>query len=509
MTYHLVNQFHRDGFSISYISKHFGLDWRTVKKYLSMTEPEYEAFLHIQSQRRKELEAYEGFVKSRLSKFPETSAAQMHDWLKEHYPDFPQVSQKTVFNFVAGVRQKYHLVKPDGERDHAMVEETPYGVQAQADFGEYNLRNNQGDKVKVYFIAMVLSRSRYKYVFFSTSKFTTDYAIEGHERGFAYFEGIPDTMVYDQDRVFLVDENKGDLVLTEKFRAYSREAGFKLHFCRKADPQSKGKVENVVKYVKQSFLYNRPFSDIETLNQQALDWLARTANYLPHAVTKKPPCEEWQIEKAYLQACRTLKTNNEERLTYTVRKDNSISYKGNFYSLPLGTYKGKGSKVELIAQQGTLLIYESPGSALLCSHRQSPSKGQKILNTDHKREKAPGIAVLIDQICQGIQDPGQGKAFLQAIRSEKPRYIRDQALMVKQSIEKYPPDILSQALAYCCSNKLNSASDLKSIAEHLQGTKPSDSTARVVQMNPFTGSVPKEAFVQPATSSIADYCDLF
>jgi hypothetical protein len=42
-----------------------------------MTEPEYEAFLHTQSERKKGLEPYEGFVKSRLSKYPETSAAQM------------------------------------------------------------------------------------------------------------------------------------------------------------------------------------------------------------------------------------------------------------------------------------------------------------------------------------------------------------------------------------------------------------------------------------------------
>lgn len=106
MTYHLVHQLHRDGFSVSYISKYFNLDWCTVKKYLTLSEVEYEAFLHMQSERKKELEPYEDFIKSRLSKYPQTSAAQMHDWLKEHHKDFPSVSRKTVFNFVAWVRQK-------------------------------------------------------------------------------------------------------------------------------------------------------------------------------------------------------------------------------------------------------------------------------------------------------------------------------------------------------------------------------------------------------------------
>jgi hypothetical protein len=70
--------------------------------------------------------------------------------------------------------------------------------------------------------------------------------------------------------------------------------------CRKSDPESKGKVENVVKYVKQNFLYNRSFTDIDSLNTEALAWLGRTANSLPHRSTKKRPVEEWEIEKPYL-----------------------------------------------------------------------------------------------------------------------------------------------------------------------------------------------------------------
>ena len=60
-------------------------------------------------------------------------------------------------------------------------------------------------------------------------------------------------MVYHQDRLFLVNENLGDLLLTQDFKTYVFEQSFRLHFCRKADPQSKGKVENVVKFVKNNF----------------------------------------------------------------------------------------------------------------------------------------------------------------------------------------------------------------------------------------------------------------
>src|SRR5690606_36831216 len=116
-----------------------------------------------------------------------------------------------------------------------LVEETPYGAHAQVDFGSDNLRSNQGTRIKVYFFAMVLSRSRYKYVCFSLMPFTAQSTIEAHERAFSFFQGVPDTLVYDQDRVFMIDENNGDLLLTEVFRGYTANRGFKLHFCRKAD----------------------------------------------------------------------------------------------------------------------------------------------------------------------------------------------------------------------------------------------------------------------------------
>ena len=66
-----------------------------------------------------------------------------------------------------------------------------------------------------------------------------------------------------------------------------------LHFCRKADPQSKGKVENVVKYVKNNFLYGRPWYDLQTLQAQGMAWLQRTGNAMPHSTTRKIPLEEW------------------------------------------------------------------------------------------------------------------------------------------------------------------------------------------------------------------------
>lgn len=506
MMYFQMHRMKEDGQSISQISKHLVVNRRTVIRYLAMNEREYEDFLIKQSERKKELLPYESFVKDRLVSFPDTSSAQMYDWLKEHNDAFPKVSPKTVFNFVNWIRCKYNLPKISVHRQHHPVEELPYGRQAQVDFGEYNLRTSADKRVKVFFFTLVLSRSRFKYIWFTDHYFTSELAIGAHEKAFEYIKGVPDEIVYDQDKVFITDENKGDIILTDKFRAYTREMEFALHFCRKSDPQSKGKVENVVKYVKQNFLYNRTYYNIETLNDDAMGWLGRTANALPHAFTQKVPFSEWIIEQPFLKPFKA-HTPKVVPVKYSIRKDNTISYKSNLYSLPLGSYRGRGSLVAVCIEQGELAMFALDGVEL-CRHKIASGKGIKILNTDHKRDKSSVINEMIEQICFLLENPQQGKQWMSSIRIAKPRYIRDQLLMTRQIIESTTDrSAITRALGYCIENKITSATDLKSIVMQYKQQEPSlDSTAtKIIRLNPLGGALPDGAMIQPQRSQIDDY----
>lgn len=511
MTYQTLNQLHRDGFSIAKISSITGINWRTIKTYLSMDLDEFNKFIESKSQRKRGLLPYESFVRTRLEKYPDTPAAQMHDWLKESFPEFPYTAIRTLFNFVMWVRQKYNLPQTRPSREYEMVEELPYGKQAQADFGMYNLRNGLGKRVKVFFIAIQLSRSRYKYVWFSDKHFTSELSITGHEQAFAFFHGITEQVVYDQDRLFIVDENKGDIILTDAFRAYTKERHFDLHFCRKADPQSKGKIENVIKYVKQNFLYNRCFCDIATLNEEALQWLSRTANKLPHGTTKISPEAAWINERPYLAAFPTfIQTVNQQ--AYTVRKDNSISYKGNFYSLPLGTFKGKGTVVTAGVDESIWLVISNLQGDILCKHMIAVGSGRKVMNTDHKRDKSTGIDKLIQETCVWLaEDADKGLQFLNHVRKAKPRYIRDQILLFRDTIDAADRTTISEALTYCCQNNIQSAMDFKTIVDQKLQARASVAILNYqsLQKNPLNGALPPGALQEPAKSSIEDYIDLF
>ncbi len=410
MMYHLVKQMDYEGHSITKIAEHFGINWRTVKRMLSTSEQEFSQGLEKGRVKKRSLDAYEVFIKEKLSTFPDTSSAQMHDWLKEHHPDFPQVSQKTVFNYVHHLRGRYNIPKTEPVREYACVPELPYGMQGQVDFGFYNMKTTLGKVKKVQFFTFVLSRSRYKYILFSDRPFSTEMVIDAHEKAFAFIAGQPDELVYDQDRLFMVSENLGDLILTAEFRAYVGQRRFKTWFCRKADPESKGKVENVVKYVKQNFLYNRAFRDLETLNDEVHDWLFRTANALPHGTTKKTPLEEYYAEREYLNPWYPMIIQQPGHAAHFVRKDNTISWKGNLYSLPLGTYKGAGTQV-LVKTTATEIIIMGQDKTELCRHTLSLLKGQKILSTNHTRDHQHGIAELIEEF-SGMMEKQTGRSGL-------------------------------------------------------------------------------------------------
>lgn len=199
------------------------------------------------------------------------------------------------------------------------------GQQVQVDFGQTKQKTSTGKESKLYFISLVLSHSRYKYVEWLDRPFTTRDVIRTHENAFEAFEGIPKQIVYDQDSLIVVSENAGDLILTVEFQSYREERGFNLHVCRKADLESKGKIENVVKFVKKNFAKHRIFHNLEKWNEQCQDWLKRTGNGKVHNSTKKRPVEVFIEEKKHLRPILQIKDiQNKDSITRYVRKDNTI-----------------------------------------------------------------------------------------------------------------------------------------------------------------------------------------
>ncbi|WP_198671281.1 transposase [Paraliobacillus sp. X-1268] len=103
-----------------------------------------------------------------------------------------------------------------------------------------------------------------------------------------------------------VSENGGDIIYTEAFQAYKQQRGFSIYLCKAADPKSKGKIKNVVKFIKNNVAKNHVFHQMETWNEQCLAWLERKGNYQVHNTIKKRPFEVFDREKPHLRKISSL-----------------------------------------------------------------------------------------------------------------------------------------------------------------------------------------------------------
>ncbi len=296
-----ISQLKEAGFKRSQVARRLNLDWRTVNKYWNMVPDEFARVTNESGRRKRKLGKYGDVILTWPRKHPDIPAAQVEDWLKKRYHD-NSIKERTVRSYVAYLRDKHQIPKQTaGPRQYQAVEDPPMGHQMQLDFGEKKIPTKSGGHKRLYALGAVLSHSRQKYVEWSETPIKTEDLITLLQNCFVYYGGIPHEIVIDQDKLMVVSENYGEIIYTQLFEEFRRKMGFEMVVCRGSDPESKGRVEAVIKYVKHGFAANRTFTDITSWNQASLDWLERTANAKVHGTTKKIPAEVFALEKQYLK----------------------------------------------------------------------------------------------------------------------------------------------------------------------------------------------------------------
>ena len=458
---------------IAQIAKHLKVTRGTVYKYLNMTFEEAQEYLGNPLKKPKKLDPYRDWIVAWLEEYPHLSAAQIQDWLIERYPDLV-IGESTVRTYVKEIREIYQIEKKKITRQYEAVPEQPMGKQIQVDWGETRQKTTTQKEVKLYFIAFVLAHSRYKYMEWQDRPFTTKDAIRCHENAFRFFGGRTEEIVYDQDHLLSVSENAGDLVLTAEFQAYVKVRKFRVYLCRKADPESKGMIENVVKYIKGNFADSRVFKDIEDWNERALQWLTRTGNRNVHNTTKKSPVEVFLLEKQHLELVSPLLSNESTYtgiVTRNVGKDNTIRFKSNRYSVPLGTYGLLPDNQVVLDIQGeqrnTLIIRKQPNNEVLAEHQISSEKGKLIQNRSHTRDRSKGIEELKNIVISHFEKQEDALVYVDEICLKYVRYRRDQ-LTILHRVIKDEAAWIDPALQKCIREKLYSANDFRDVIHYLK-----------------------------------------
>lgn len=472
MLYLNIHQLHDRKFKITQIARELKVSRPTIYKYLNMTFEESKEYLEEFQGKGKKLDPYRDWIIAWLEEYPHLSGAQIRDWLLERYPDLV-VGESTVRAYVKELREIYQIEKKVMVRQYEAIPEQPMGKQLQVDWGETKQKTTEKKETKLYFIAFVLAHSRYKYMEWQDRPFTTRDAIRCHENAFQFYGGYTEEIVYDQDHLITVSENAGQLILTTEFQSYVNERKFKVHLCRKADPESKGMIENVVKYIKGNFADSRVFSNIEDWNKRALQWLQRTGNQNVHQTTKKRPAEVFPDEKQHIQQVSSLlsyESTNVQSITRNVSKDNTIRYKSNRYSVPLGTYIASDNQVFIEikpSEPQTLLIRKHLDGDVIAEHRISIEKGKLIQNRNHTRDRSKGIEEAKLRLISHFKNQERAASYLHEICLRYPRYRRDQLAIIQDAIQK-EPKWMEDALFKCIQDRLYNANDFRDVVHHLK-----------------------------------------
>jgi len=490
------------GFSKRKVAENLGLNFRTVSRYWSM---DADTFQHtIQNrQRRRNLELYEGVVADWLRQYPGLSASQVLDWLEQHYQ--VRVAERTVRRFVNRVRERFNIPKvQEHHRQYAAVEDPPMGHQMQVDIGTVHVVDVRSRSYrKLYCLACVLSHSRHKWGRWFTNPPTTRQLVSALGDCFEYLGGMPAELVFDQDRLLAVDENYGDIIYTYEFEKFRQLMGFSVYLCRAADPESKGRVEAVVKYFKRHFARYRRFSEIDLWEDEFLAWLARTGNARVHGTTKKIPAEVFQQEKLFLKPVPTTKRIFNPIVTRQVHKDNTVFYQGCRYTLPLGTYQ-PGREVILETVDGRLRILDSIDPVVLAEHPLSSEKGRLIRNSNHGRDYHQSLDNSQQALLKLLGYSSRAQTFLMHIRQLRGRYVRDQFQVIEQAVSDcQDPMVTEPALAYCIENSLYSAADFRDALIFFAKAQEAEVTA--IAANPKVHILPK---VRTQKRSLAEYSAL-
>ncbi len=433
-----------------------------VYKVWGMSEAE---FLAVKSLRCEALEKYREFVVEELKKCPLLTSSQILDRIKEAFGEEITVSMASFYRFMRIVRKKEGFVQNNQTRQFKRIATTLPGEEGQVDLGQMKMEDINGNTSKVYFFCLVLSFSRMKYVYFSAIPFDSARFCYAHDKAFRYLGGRPRQLMYDQDRVQVVAENAGDIVFTDEFEKFRRKANFDIYLCKPSDPDTKGKVENVVRYIKTNFLAHRIYNGIDTLNAEALKWLDRTGNGTPHQTTYKTPRQLFEEEGRYLTDYEPQQIDLVKKRIVTVSDTNNILYKRNRYSIPKGKYK-QGERLLLSQDDEIITITDPTTNDVVAVHNISEKIGQVVT----KKEEAKPMPKIYREMLNAYKDVKYAENFIRRVAEANPRYIREQMYMLKRCEKAYQRKTILGAIKIANANKLFTINDVVAIIIKDKGT---------------------------------------
>lgn len=361
--FYMIKEMRNKGMYISDISKSICKSEKTVRKVLKSDEHEP----YSRTPKPSKLDPYKPYILKRMDEGCLNSSIIYDEISVQGY-----AGKRTILrDFMRPHRKRCK------QKAYKRFETKP-GEQAQVDWGEFTL-DYGGTTKRIHAFVMLMGYSRALYVeFVENEKLQT--LIECHERAFKYFGGVPQTIVYDNMRTVVRDIKAQGLDRFNKaFLDFAKHHEFKPIPTRPYHPESKGKVESGVKYVRRNFWPRvAEITGIDDLNNEVRHWTHYIANVRVHGTTKRIPAQSLAEEPLHPPNPKDFRLTEDTKRK--VSSDCFISYQSNRYSVP-HEYAGR---VVCIRDRlnGSLDIYTLENT-MICSHVKLHGKYNLSKNREH------------------------------------------------------------------------------------------------------------------------------
>ena len=250
---------HREGMSARQAALHFGINRRTVEKMLKHSVP--QGYRRTRPPCRPKLDPFTGIIDAILEEDKSRHHKQRH-------------TGKRIFErlrgehgFEGGITIVTDYIRARKRRTQEVfvpLEHAP--GHAQVDFGEA-FAVIGGVECKIHFFALDLPHSDACFVKAYPAE-TTEAFCDGHVSAFAFFGGVPLSILYDNTRIAVARIlGDGTRQRTRVFNELQSHYLFKDRFGRPGKGNDKGKVEGLVGYARRNFLVPIPrFESFDALN---------------------------------------------------------------------------------------------------------------------------------------------------------------------------------------------------------------------------------------------------
>jgi transposase len=238
----------------------------------------------------------------KLAPFHEQIATWLRDPVKSHWTGARILDELEDRGYEGGRTVLMDYLRRVRPKPAAQAEARFYvkpGQQAQIDWADMGPVPVDGVMTKVYVFVAILSWSRTLFV-----RFTTDMQLltwlDCHRRAFEYFGGVTREVLIDNLKTGVDSRAGGTVRWNSKYQELAVALGFTplAHFPKR--PKTKGRVERIVSYTRSRFFVGRDVINLDRLNDDAIEWLAKRANRRVHRVTAQRPCDRLTTERASL-----------------------------------------------------------------------------------------------------------------------------------------------------------------------------------------------------------------